>query len=123
MLGSMLLPKYSCCSPSAHIALAATFPPCAPAQNHFIVSPCPRPCCTVLQLSARESSVQQAESALKQQHEHVEVAAQLTQREAEVCWSWLGQCMCWCQETGTQPAKGVKLFLCHPPSSAHKHNT
>jgi hypothetical protein len=37
-----------------------------------------------LQLTAREASLSQAESALKQQSEHMEAAAQLTQREAEV---------------------------------------
>lgn len=37
-----------------------------------------------LQLSAREASASQAESALQQQTQHMEAAAQLTQREAEV---------------------------------------
>jgi hypothetical protein len=37
-----------------------------------------------LQLTAREASLSQAETALKQQSEHMEAAAQLTQREAEV---------------------------------------
>lgn len=37
-----------------------------------------------LQLSAREASASQTESALQQQTQHMEAAAQLTQREAEV---------------------------------------
>lgn len=38
----------------------------------------------VLQVSAREAALAEAEEALKQQSQHMEAAAQLTQREAEV---------------------------------------
>jgi len=38
----------------------------------------------VLQVSAREAALVEAEEALKQQSQHMEAAAQLTQREAEV---------------------------------------
>lgn len=44
----------------------------------------PVTCGCNLQLTAREASLSQAEAALKQQTEHMEAAAQLTQREAEV---------------------------------------
>lgn len=54
-----------------------------------------------LQLTAREAALSQAETALKQQSEHMEAAAQLTQREAEVS-----------QDRGCRPSWAVSGSCC-----------
>lgn len=66
----------TCCYVALSLLQSLPLPPC-PASCAVCITP-------PLQLLSREAALSEAEGVLKQQSQHMEAAAQLTQREAEV---------------------------------------